>query len=251
MSSIELTAPRVISISVGGSNAAPGKHYLLTVARITKQQWLRYFEGIFSTSENQGGKRVNSFDSTSALVELVEAALTGAEGYATADGSAATSSSGWQSQIPLRHRLAVGEALTNVEVADPDDDEAIVLGAEPVYLNAVWGADTSGAMLKYTSLLHLFKTPSAEQQRRLSRDASRSRIVGGSRNGKTVWLGARATLAELYDELILSVQGYTVNGVELGADRAAIVAEMDLYHKVAAADALFSPASANVTDEEA
>ncbi len=244
MSAIELTAPRVISIQ------ERGKRYLLTVARIQKQQWLRYFEGILSTSENQGGKRVNSFDSTSALVELVEASLVGAEGYATADGAPPTAAVGWQSQIPLRHRLAVGEALTQVEVADPDDDEAIALGSEPVYLNAVWGADLGGAMTKYLNLCHKFKTPSAEQQRRLSRDASRSRIVGGSRNGKTVWLGARATLAELYDELILSVQGYSVNGAALGDDRAAIVAEMDTYHKVAAADALFSPASANVTDEE-
>ena len=40
-----------------------------------------------------------------------------------------------------------------------------------------------------------------------------------------------------------------MNGVDLGADREAIVAEMDTYHKVAAADVLFSPAAANLSED--
>jgi hypothetical protein len=59
-------------------------------------------------------------------------------------------------------------------------------------------------------------------------------------------LGAQATLAELYDELIVSVDGYTVDGAV--PDREAILEFMDTYHKVAAVDVLFSPAAANVEE---
>ena len=72
-------------------------------------------------------------------------------------------------------------------------------------------------------------------------------MVGGSRNGKTQWLGAQATLADLYDELIVSVEGYTVDGA--APDREGIVEFMDTYHKVAAVDVLFAPAAPKVEEE--
>jgi hypothetical protein len=241
MAAIELKNPRVIAI------AERGKNYLLKLAPVTKAQWLRYFESIVSTSENQAGKRVDSFDSTTARVELVEKLLVGAEGYATG-GQPIASIPGWQQLIPLRHRQAAGNVLTEVERAEPEDDEALMLGFEPVYLNAVWSANERGEMVKYSGLCHRFKTPTAEHQRRFSRDSSRSVVVGGSRRGVTKWLGVQATLADLYDELVESVEGYTVNGALLEG-RESIVREMDTYHKVAAADVLFAPASANVVDE--
>jgi hypothetical protein len=243
MTAIDLATPRTISIE------ERGRKYLLTLLRIQKRQWLKYFEGIVSTSENQGGKRVDSFDSTSARVELVESALVDAKGYNTADGSPVTSTTGWQQLIPLRHRQAVGNALVDVEKAEPTDADAITLGVEPVYLNAVWGADADGVMRKFTGLCHRFKTPSAEQQRRFSRDSSRSMVIGGSRRGVTRWLGVQATLVDLYDELILSVDGYQVNGMQLD-NIPMIVAEMDAYHKVAAAAVLFEPASADIEEEK-
>jgi hypothetical protein len=244
MASIELASPRVIAIE------DRGRQFLLKLARINKKQWLHYFEGILSTSENQGGKSVNRFDSSAARVELVEQVLIGAEGYATADGAAVTSVAGWQQLLPLSHRLAAGDALVNAQRAENPEDEPFVLGAEVVYLDAVWSADPQGVMQKYHGLCHRFKTPTADQQRRFSRDSSRSRIVGGSRKGLTQWMGAQGTLAELYDELVVSVEGYTVNGAPLGTDRDAIVAEMDTYHKVVAADVLFSPAAPNLAEEQ-
>lgn len=214
-----------------------------------KKQWLGYFGGIRSTSENQGSKSVNTFDSTSALVELVEKVLIAADGYPQVCASL-TATPDWQRLLPLSHRLAVGHALTSVERGEEPDDSVLTLGAEAVYLNAVWGADEHGVLQKYRGLCHRFKTPSSEQQRRVSRDASRSRIIGGSRKGTTVWLGAQATLAEIYDELILGVDGYMVKGVELNDDRDAITASMDTYHKVMAADVLFSPAVPNISEDE-
>lgn len=235
MPSIELTAPRVIAIE------DRGRKYLLTVGRIQKKQWLRYFDGILDASENHAGQRVNSFDSTSALIDLIDSALIDAKGYVTEGEQPATATQGWQQLLPARHRLTAGAVLTDVQRADPQEDEPIRLGAETIYLDATWGANEGGAMQRYLNRVHKFKTPTSEQQRRYSRDASRSRVMGG-RNGKTVWLGARTTLVDLYDELILGVAGYTVNGEDLGDDAPMIAREMDTYHKLAAADALFSPA---------
>ena len=117
---------------------------------------------------------------------------------------------------------------------------------EPVYLDAIWSAGEDGVMRKFKGLRHNFKSPSSDQQRRISRDSSRSCIIGGSRTGKTQWMGAQATLAEIYDELIVSVDGYTVDGAV--PDREAVIEFMDTYHKVAAVDILFAPAAANVEE---
>jgi hypothetical protein len=240
--SIELNKPRIIAIE------DRGKRYLLTLVRITKKTWLRYFEGIVSTSENQGGKRLDSFDSSAARLDLVDQCLLTASGYALPDGKTSIDQvESWKSLLPLSHRLGAANAVISVSVSDANDDEGITLGQESVYLDATWGADDSGIMRKFHNLRHNFKTPSADQQRRLSRESSRSRVIGGSRNGKTQWLGAQATLAELYDELVVSVEGYTVDGA--APDREAIVEFMDTYHKVAAIDLLFAPAAPKVEEE--
>lgn len=243
MPSIELDRPRIIVIE------DRGKKYQFTISPITKKQWQKYFEGIVSTSENQGGKRISSFDSSAAQLELIEQVLTDAQGYKSE--TPITETKGWQKLLPLSHRLGIANALTDVRPSEPDssdEEEPITLGRECVSIDAVWGADEAGVMRKFHGLRHVFTTPSSEHQRRFSRDSSRSVIVGGSRNAKTRWLGAQATLIELYDELIVKVDGYTVHG---GApDRAIIVDHMDAYHKVAAADQLFSPAAPNLSDEE-
>lgn len=241
---IELRKPRTIVIE------DRNQRYTLTVGIIPKQTWLRYFECIVSVSENQNGKRVDSFDSSAARLQLVESCLADAQGYQTADSSPVTAAADWQKLLPLRHRLAVANALISVGPSENSDDQPLTLGVEAVYLDAIWSADEDGVMYKYHNLCHRFRTPTAEHQRRFSRDASRSRVIGGSRSGKTQWLGAQATLVELYDELILSVDGYCADGIELADDRVNIAAYMDTYHKVAAADLLFSPAQPNISEEK-
>jgi hypothetical protein len=241
--SIELKKSRLITIE------DRGKLYSFSVARIQKKQWLKYFEGIVSTSENQGGQHIDSFDSSSARLDLVEDCLVAATGYTLPEGKTSIDQvENWKALLPLSHRLGVANALVSIALSEREDNTPIMLGQESVLLDAIWGADENGVMCKYIGLRHNFTTPSAEQQRRFSRDNSRSRIIGGSRKGKTQWLGAQATLAALYDELIVSVKGYTVDGVE--PDRDAIIEYMDTYHKVAAVDVLFSPVPAKV-DEDA
>jgi len=243
MLAIELDKPRVIPIP------DRGRKYILTVGVITKQQWLRYFDGIVSMSENQQGKEVNTYDARTARVELVEKALINAEGYRTADNSPVTSTEGWQQLIPMSHRLAVADVLVAVGRDAASEDAPITLGLETVYLKARWSADESGALQEYAGLCHRFKTPNAEHQRRYQRAISRSTIVGGSRTAKTRWLGAQSTLIELYDELIETVDGYRIGNDALTA-RDEIIRVMDAYHKAAAAEQLFSAAAPELAEEK-
>lgn len=234
MAAIELANPRILVITQGK------RSFRLTFQPIQRGSWMKYFENIISVSENQNGKRVDSFDSSGAKISLVEENLIDATGYQTPSGEAVTTLGGWQKMLPVSHRQAAGNILTNISPDEIDEDAPILLGASSVNLTAIWGIDETGEMKRYTGLMHRFTTPSAEDQRRYSRDSSRSRTSGG-RNGTTHWLGAQATLAELYDKLILSVEGYQHNGTDLGSDRAKIIEHMDTYHKVAAAHELFTP----------
>ena len=241
MSAIELNKPRVIVFD------HRKRSYQLTIKVISDKEWLRYFEGIESTSENQEGQQVNFFDSSAARVALLERNLIGAAGYP----EGVTDTQNWQQLLPMSHRLSASNALVQVgKSADAEDDEVFSLGFENVFLDAVWTANDAGdGMIKFHKLRHQFRTPTAEHQRRFSRDAGRSRIVGGSRTGKTQWLGGQPTLIKLYDELIENVDGYSVDGASLlGAPKDKIVLHMDAYHKVAAANELFSPA-APLTEE--
>jgi hypothetical protein len=86
-------------------------------------------------------------------------------------------------------------------------------------------------------LVHRFSTPQFKHEQRYMREQSRSKVVGGSRTGKTIWTGVQRVLVEIYDELVLSVSGYTLNGDPLGP--AQITQHMDAYHKVVAAQQLF------------
>lgn len=239
---IDLRAPRVVAITDRGHT------YKLTVAPPSRKLWFKYFEGVISTSENVGGNRVDSFDSTGARLALIAEILTNAEGYTVPDGALITDLPNWRELIPAPHRLTVGNVLLNVPRSE-SDATPIVLGQEVITLETIWyrGGES---MTKVTGLQHNFNPPTSDQQRRYNRDLSRSKVIGGSRTGKTLWLGAQATLATLYDELIVSVDGYSINGQPLGDDREQIIASMDTYHKVAAAEALFSPAAPAIEEAE-
>lgn len=241
---IELKEPRIVLINERGRN------YTLTAAPITKKQWLKYFGAIVNTSEIVEGLRTDTFDSSGARLALVSEALIDAEGYAAPNDARVTEIANWRELIPASHRLAVGEVLTGVERAQVRDDEPIRLGLETVRLNAVWGRGEGSGMRKVLGLEHVFETPSVEQQRRYNSNLNRSQVIGGIRRGKTRWMGAQATLIDLYDELIVSVAGYTANGEPLNTRREFIVEHMDCYHKVAAAEALFVPISAAIEDND-
>jgi hypothetical protein len=223
---VDLALARKIVVRQGMSSVA----YLFKP--IPESLWLKYFDGITSTAEREGNQVVQRTDASSAGVALVDELL------ARDGGSAA---------IPLAHKLALSNMLTNAYA--PARQEADDLSPEAIRLHCIWSTGDGDAMRRYKNLVHWFETPTAEQNRRYRRDDSRAQIVGGSRKGTTVFHGAQRTLAALYDELIVSVAGYAVKGVALEG-REEIARHMDTYHKVAAAAQLFAPAEVEIEDEE-
>ena len=226
---IDLAQPRTIVIRQGA------RTYRFTVGPIAESRWFKYFDGITSTAERDGKSVVQRVDASSAGLELADAVIIESESKT------------------LAHRLAVANVLTSAYAVSEDVPEAHAAGSEAIRLHAVWSAGDGDAMRRYKNLVHFFDSPTAEQYRRFKREDSRAQIISGSRKGVTVYHGAQKTLAALYDELILNVAGYAVNGTALGgsddAGRDQIRRHMDTYHKVAAAVQLFAPANVEIEDE--
>jgi hypothetical protein len=242
MNCIDLAKPRTVTIT------AAAHRYDYVLQPISERDWFRYFDAIVSSAERKGDQVVEEFDTSRARLLLIEAALESVSGYELAGAADLSTIPNWREKLPFKHRLAVAAQLVNVQARDPED-EVVSLGAETVMLTAVWGANDQGVLQQYTNLKHVFETPTADHYRRYQREMSRSYIVGGSRGGKTVWKGAQKELARIYDELIVSVEGYTFNDVPVeGRDQAAKV--MDTYHKVAAALHLFRAADVSAGSEE-
>jgi hypothetical protein len=236
---LDLAVPRIIVLNEGT------RQYILRCRRIIEADWLAYFRGIFVSSEQHGRERINIVDATSPRVALAEAVLESAEGYKVAGGAELSSLPNWRSKVPLAHRLLLGETLADVRPSTSlDADLVLEPEAESIYLSTTWTGepDCMGhwEMQRFAGLKHVLKTPTQEQQTRYAREGSRSRVIGGSRSGRTIYPGANALLVRLYDELVLSVDGYSVAGSPL-AGREAIIREMDTSHKVMAAQELFSP----------
>ncbi len=239
----ELTTPRTILIQ------DRERSFALTCRRIIDADWLAYFAAITITSEQHEKSRINTVDTTSPRLKLAESTLVDASGYQVAGGGELTSIPGWQQRIPLSHRVRLGQTLSDVRPSEQNDDLTIYPEGEVALLDATYTAltqpDECGIdrhfMLQLKGLKHVLKTPSEEQHRRFMRESSRSKIVGGSRNGKTIYPVAHPLLAKLYDELVISVEGYSVNGTPLTTDSTTIRAEMDMLHKVIAAQQLFQP----------
>jgi hypothetical protein len=223
---IDLALPRKIVLRQGANRLT----YL--IRPIPEGAWFKYFDGIVSTAEREGKQVVQRIDASSAGVALVDDMLSPLPVAAT----------------PLAHKLALANVLTSAYVP-PSDGTQEALSPEAVRLHCIWSAGDGDATRRYKNLVHFFETPSAEQNRRYRREDSRAQIISGSRKGMTIFHGAQRALAALYDELIVGVAGYAVNGVDLQG-REDIAKYMDTYHKVAAAAQLFAPAEVELEDDE-
>ncbi len=217
--------------------------YIFYFSRITEADWENCFNGQYLSSHNEGRQQVTVMDSTTPGIDLVENKLTRVEGYI----GDFQSKPGWQHNIPPCHSLpawrlltAVGPSAVREERFNPEAFEAV--------LDAGWGMETPGAMTVYAGLVHVFKPLTAEQKRRFGRGTSEVRVVGDRKHGRTIFIPKQPLLLKLYNEMILEVRGYSVNGEKL-VGRDAIVAHMDAYHKVMAAEQMFI--SNNEPDVEA
>jgi hypothetical protein len=235
--SLELNQRRVIVLT------DRDKQYTLFCRRIMPDDWKKYFAAIVVTSEQRGKERINVLDVSSPRLALAEAVLIDAEGYKVAGNLNLTEIPNWQSRIPLAHRLQLGETLALVKPSLAEGELVIYPEGEEIQLDAIWSAvvtQDGPRMQGFKELKHVLKTPTEAQYRRYSDESSRSRIIGGSRSSKTYYNGAQTLLAKLYDELVISVDGYTVDDNPL-ATPDQIVREMDMLHKVIAAQEIFRP----------
>lgn len=219
--------------------------YALTVRPITREEWLKYFDAVVIEESIEDGQIVSTRVATPARIELLTTALVGAVGYANAESLP----DGWQQTVPLSHRSAAADLLFGVGQGGDWTGKPIALGSERVFLSALWTLSEDGkGIVRHADLVHTFKVPSAEQQRRYSRDASRS-VVSAGRKGTTRYLGAQRTLVDLYDELVCDVEGYTAHGEPLNNRPDLIKQHMDTYHKAQAAGAIFQPVDARIHEE--
>jgi hypothetical protein len=241
---LDLADPRAIALIDRGRN------FTLRCRSILPLDWSSYFSGTRMMAEQKGRDRVNTSDFITPLLALVGSVLTGAEGYKVAGGAELTSLDGWQDLVPMAHRLEAGKVLTSARPAAQDDSELVLdPQGETITIDATWGAVRAASggwsMRRFEGLKHVLAVPSEAQHRRYLRQVTRAVVTGGSRGGRTVYPGANDVLAELYDELVRSVDGYAWEGKPL-ADSAQIVARMDMHHKVIVAQEIFEPQGATV-----
>jgi hypothetical protein len=147
------------------------------------------------------------------------------------------------SVVPLEHRVKAVAGLDQVQAAEDQD----ILGdseAVAVKLEAWWNGQF------FPTLVHRFRRPLVEHELRFREAVERRALVtkriGGQRHPKDQPLESRAlpvlpTVIALYDELILSVEGYKVESSELKV-------QMDVPHKSAAIRALFAQEAVELED---
>lgn len=169
-----------------------------------------------------------------AALELWTRLIRRVEGYA----APAPAEADWADLIPLAHKEASVRALTLVAPARPDaatgPNGFFPLVAEEVRVTLE--AAAGGAA--YPRLVHRFRAPSVEAERRYRRLLADNFIVRGSCAPRTLLPPRLPALVRLYDQLILGVEGYALNGHALCAAEP-IVQHMDAWHKRVAVEALF------------
>jgi len=232
---LPLDAPRVVNFRDRGNP------FTWHFRRLTDGDWRSFFAGGIVESERRGASQINRIDFASPGLLLVEAALVKVDGYRLRDGAGFMALANWKERLPLGHKQLALMLLQRVEVNRDDCELAFDPETEEVRLDAFWetAPKADGSNTCYRGLLHRLRLPTAEQKRKYFRAASESRVVGGSRAGRTIYANRRGILLDLYDELVAEVEGYGVGGRAI-AGVGAIREHMDGCHKAAAVAELFT-----------
>jgi hypothetical protein len=231
---LPLDQPRVIAIVDGKFT------YTFTFARITQPDWEKYFSGISVQSRHVDNKLEIRRDAETALLALAESKLVKAEGYSGDFASRA----GWQAKVPPRHMIPAARQLPSAVPSVTEVERAMDPENVEVFLDATWSSlpgDTAGKMSAFLGLAHRFAPPTVDHKRLFFRAGSLSSVVGGSRDGATIYHTRHKAMMEIYDDLIQGVDGYAWDGQPLG-DPTDIKAKMDAFHKYKAVEQLFSGA---------
>jgi hypothetical protein len=232
-------AERVVSWRVKDSEKIRSHFF----PRLRAADWALYFKEI--RIETEGEERLIDFNS--AALKLYRRLALRAEGYAVAGGGKLTEIPNWRDRVPIADVLKAVELLTKVEKHEGDDVAEIEPEAEIVALDALWNGSEPGSCSWFRGLVHRFTPPTGEHRVVYSRETGRSIQVRGAKVPRTIYVAKEGVLVKLYDELVISVEGYSVGGKPLEG-RDAIRAEMDAFHKIAAVGQIFSTIGEDVEE---
>jgi hypothetical protein len=215
--------------------------------RVTRADVDAYFSWMTVTTEKAGKSTDFTIDHRTAPLKLYVRMVKRAEGYKQVNGEDLTTAPDWKNLVPKSDVLRVMNTLTNATQTEKDFDAGIDPEAEVISLDCFWTEDSTG-MRHYRGLLHRFKPPSLAHWHKFNNTSTKTRALAGSRSQKTEYPKLNRVLIELYDELVVSVGGYSV-GAQPVASREQCISEMDCFHKIAAVSAVFDTSSANEEEE--
>jgi hypothetical protein len=210
---------------------------------ITRADVDAYFSSMTIATERKSGNSTEyHIDMRTNILKLYERAIKRVEGYSLTDGRDVMALPNWKDRVPGAHRVRAAEILMKVTQSESSADLGIDPEAEFVSLDAFWSAGDCG-MFHYCGLIHRFSPPTIEHWRKLNNHSTRTTAVGGSKSQRTIYPKLNGISLELYDELILSAEGYSVGGQPVSG-REQCVSRMDCFHKIAAISVLFDKTSA-------
>ncbi len=241
---LPLDAPERVAVFKSG-----GKSYRHIFRRFTAADWEKFYAGMVVEFKKEKGGMAQVIDLESPSLTVYSRAILRVEGYQTRDGRAPQDLPTWPECVPQHHRLAAMGLIMNLTHTEPADESMLEAEGASVFVDAMWNEGEGGGMKIYYKLVHRFAMPSAEHRRRVLKAKNRAFVVGGSRNGTTVIPSGHPVLVKLFDELIESVEGYSVGGRAL-AGREGIAREMDAFHKAAVVARLFQT-SRGIDEEDA
>ncbi len=165
---------------------------------LTMADWLAYVKTANAPAIVQGESWSQDDHEDEAAIELWENAVLRLEGYKLPPGD------DWRGRIPVAHIRAAVEGLQEIylgESLSPFDQEA---DSQAVVLEVAWNEQV------FDKLVHRFSTPGREIELRYRRvKASYYRVRGARRDTTQISTPARLKeMCELYDQLILGVEGY-------------------------------------------
>ncbi len=215
---------------------------------ITRAEVDGYFSSLTVATERKSGNSMEyHIDGSTNILKLYERAIKRVEGYSLTGGGDLMTLPNWKDRVPGIHRIRATEILMKVTQSESSANLGIDPEAELVSLDAFWSAGDCG-MFHYRGLIHRFSPPTIEHWRKLNNHSTRTTAVGGSKSQRTIYPKLNGIFLELYSDLILSVEGYSVGGQPLdGRDQC--VSQMDCFHKIAAVSVLFDKTSEGEVEE--
>lgn len=225
---LPLDVPRRIVINNGR------KEFTYIFRRIGADDWRVYYSNIVNRIVTIDGQSRRIYEDESATLALIEKTLSLVDGYG------APLPANWRAMLPPQHRIAVGMVLRAVG-RSPKQPDISLSGTVDVALDATWSGDQDGtefSMIEYHGLIHRFRHATLDQFRIFNLETAWTATSGTALNGMTIFPSRPIAAMKVYDELIESVEGYSLHGEPL-TDVETIKANMDGAHKVAAALALF------------